>query len=351
MSAARKQNNAPASDIAKLALPLMAQHGVEPTPENYAVWFEYIKASNKKLKSEIDQMIEGECQFTKEQNEYLHSKYIAEDLDKKIVEQATQEAQLLLVQIMRAIEMVGSNTDDYGEALDDYTKLLEGSQFTHDSIKEVVGNILDRTKSMSAEGKKLSKKLEASSKEVQLLRENLSRATEESQKDFLTGIHNRKAFDEQLETSIKLGMEEQLSFSLVILDIDHFKKFNDDYGHQIGDEVLKQVARALTDTVRGQDFVARYGGEEFVLILPDTPLSGALTVGENLRKTIASKSLRLRGSGKKLRSITISAGVSAYRIGKDSSETLIQRADEALYKSKQGGRNKVTPENMASSSA
>ena len=129
-----------------------------------------------------------------------------------------------------------------------------------------------------------------------------------------------------------------------MMDIDHFKAFNDNFGHLLGDEVLKIVAKSLTDCVKGADVVARYGGEEFSVILPNTPLNGAQRVAETIRATIAKRELKRRDSGESYGQITVSVGVSLLRPGSDTNESLIKRADDALYKSKRHGRNRVTLE-------
>jgi diguanylate cyclase len=133
----------------------------------------------------------------------------------------------------------------------------------------------------------------------------------------------------------------------LIIDIDHFKKFNDKYGHIVGDEVLKFVAKNIRKVVRGNDLVARIGGEEFAVILPETPLMGAVTVGENVRTSIARLKLERKGKTEKLETITVSIGAAQYQPG-ESLENFVNRADQALYSAKNAGRNRVTAESMIS---
>jgi diguanylate cyclase len=179
------------------------------------------------------------------------------------------------------------------------------------------------------------------------LRENLAKVTTESERDFLTGTFNRKTFDKRLLEAMQEAKEKRTELVLVMLDVDHFKKFNDTFGHLIGDEVLKIVARTLTDSVKGMDTVARYGGEEFAVILPKTPIGGGMIVADAIRKTIAGRELKRKDTGANYGQITISAGVASFRHDKDTPETLVKRADEALYRSKHAGRNRVTQENLA----
>jgi diguanylate cyclase len=133
------------------------------------------------------------------------------------------------------------------------------------------------------------------------------------------------------------------SLSLLMTDIDHFKKFNDTYGHLTGDMVLRLVAQAMKRNVKGQDIAARYGGEEFAVILPNTPLRQALTVADHIRRGVAAKELIKRSTGENLGRVTISVGVAVLHNG-ETIQGLIERADACLYAAKRNGRNRVACE-------
>lgn len=151
--------------------------------------------------------------------------------------------------------------------------------------------------------------------------------------DPLTQVGNHRAFQEHLHSQISLACRKNLPLCLMLIDVDHFKEYNDTYGHLQGDMVLREVARLLTENTRTYDFVARYGGEEFAMILPDTTSDIARQVAERIRQVIALHPFPHR-------QITVSIGVAAWRAGMDPSQ-LIQEADLALYRAKQGGRNRV----------
>jgi diguanylate cyclase (GGDEF)-like protein/PAS domain S-box-containing protein len=153
--------------------------------------------------------------------------------------------------------------------------------------------------------------------------------------DGLTSLKNHRSFQEFLEQQFAMARRSKLPLSLLLLDVDKFKTFNDEFGHQAGDEVLRGVAQTLAEEARKSDFVARYGGEEFVVVLPDTNEEGAILVAEKLRKAIEER-------GWSYRSVTASFGAATLESDMKGREELIARADSALYESKRAGRNRVT---------
>lgn len=158
--------------------------------------------------------------------------------------------------------------------------------------------------------------------------------------DYLTGLRSRGYFEQQLELEIKRAERKHASFALLMLDIDHFKSFNDSYGHHIGDRVLREVSSLLMRDMREVDTVARYGGEEFVIILPETSRRGSMQVAERLRRTIEGTTFHLSHPDAP-QNITISVGVAQYGSDGLHRDELIQAADAALYAAKEAGRNRI----------
>lgn len=159
--------------------------------------------------------------------------------------------------------------------------------------------------------------------------------------DSLTGVANRRQFEQRLPELWKHCCRNQLALSVVMLDVDFFKRFNDRYGHQEGDQCLRQVAKAISDSLRrGIDFVARYGGEEFICILPETPLSGAMNMAKNIVNAV--QALHLEHVDSSFKEVTISAGVSSVIPRQDLTwQSLIETADQQLYLAKERGRNQI----------
>ena len=191
-----------------------------------------------------------------------------------------------------------------------------------------------------------------------LLREQLevaNKAAEElARRDGLTGIPNRRRMDEYLTSEWQRAVRDKTPLSIILIDIDHFKNFNDTYGHQAGDEALIRVAGCLKgQTHRPADMVARYGGEEFLIVLPDTPLDGAYSLAEKMRRAVADLHIENRGAAT-AGVLSISCGLSCIDSSGDNIlDRLIQAADQALYEAKQGGRNRVyiTPPGSAAAAA
>ena len=152
--------------------------------------------------------------------------------------------------------------------------------------------------------------------------------------DIMTGLYNRAYYLDKLDNELVNAQRYNKNFSLIIFDIDHFKNVNDTYGHLKGDEVIVAVADTALKNIRKNDFVARWGGEEFIVLLPETAISSAELIAENLKKSI--ENIKVEG----VENVSASFGVTQY-IKNDDEKTIVKRADEALYEAKKTGRNKV----------
>ncbi|MBA4012385.1 MAG: PleD family two-component system response regulator [Phenylobacterium sp.] len=172
------------------------------------------------------------------------------------------------------------------------------------------------------------------------LRDNLDHSLELAVTDQLTGLHNRRYMTGQLEALVRRATHGGDAVACLLIDIDHFKKINDGYGHDVGDEVLREFAVRLASNVRAIDLPCRYGGEEFVVVMPDTKLEDAERIAERIRLHVAGSPFRVMG-GRELLTVTISVGVAATLGEGDRPEALLKRADEAVYEAKAHGRNKV----------
>ena len=206
-------------------------------------------------------------------------------------------------------------------------------------MRKLVEDMIGATRAMESKTKALEGELQKSSEQVVELRGKLADVRKESLTDPLTGIANRKAFDAAMDAAT-LALAEGDHVSLMMCDIDHFKKFNDSWGHQTGDQVLRLVANCLSDNVKGRDTAARYGGEEFGVLLRGTSLEDATHVADQIRLAVQGRKLVKKSTGDVLGTITVSIGVAQFAPG-DSIEAVIRRADACLYGAKKNGRNMV----------
>lgn len=331
-----------ATEIARSAFNEMVSGGIPPHPQNFIVWYEYFSGRNAELRKAVDSIRAKGESVTLEQTAALYERFFVEGTAGVDVESWGARIQATATQIIEALTAAGNNTATYGAALQNFSGNLAGAKSTAD-IRTLVEGILDATRAMDGHVRRLHSRLEGSTQEIVDLRQKLEASRTEALTDALTGIANRKCFEERLETEARRAQETGEPLSLVMTDIDHFKNLNDRFGHPFGDQVLKLVARTLFEGIKGRDTAARYGGEEFVLILPTTPLHGAVVVAENMRKAIAAKKLARKGATETLGTITLSFGATEYAIGEPLTE-FVRRADELLYRAKRLGRNRVIAE-------
>ena len=207
-------------------------------------------------------------------------------------------------------------------------------------MRSIVETLVLATRDMEVNNSRLEQSLKASKQEINQLQINLEAVRNESLTDPLTSLANRKYFDQALDKFIAQSVASDEPMALLLTDIDHFKAFNDTFGHLTGDQVLRLVALAVKQNVKGQDITARYGGEEFAIILPGTTLRSALTVADHIRRAVMTKELMKRSTGEHLGRVTVSIGVAVLR-KRETAQGLIERADSCLYTAKRCGRNRV----------
>lgn len=322
-------------EIAVNALERMDVLGLRPVPEMYELWYRYFQGD-----VEIIRAIEAHQGKLDEKVCYkVYRRYLNEAVRDEAVKKISDQMQTAITELAGMLSNARSAAGEYGDTLDDVSGRL-GKADSIEDLGEIVASIVADTKKMVEKNQDLEVQLVNSSKQVTELRNNLDTVKKEALTDGLTGLLNRKAFDQQIIECVSECSQAGTPMVFMLLDIDFFKKFNDTYGHQVGDQVLRLVARTLTDNVKGRDFAARYGGEEFAIILPDTPLSAGLKVAEMLRKSVESKEVVNKASNEHLGRITLSIGIAEYTAGEDIPE-LIERADVALYDAKRAGRNRV----------
>ena len=327
-------------EFAQKALDLMEQFDVPPTPENYAVWISFASDTNPELCESVRSHIQSGIAFSAEVNSDLFDQYFQWHAIQNAILESGSVMSEELGNVRETLRAAEADTLAYGETLAGATSQL-GDAATDPGIKKLVESLVSATAKMQRRSHDLEHKLQATSKEVTKLRDNLERVREEAMTDSLTGIANRKRFDESLRKACREADSHGTPLSLVLCDIDFFKRFNDTWGHQTGDQIIRFVAGCLTRHAPEAHVVARYGGEEFGIVMPAATPQEALAIAEKIRRTVESKKLLRKSTNEDLGNITISMGIASFQAG-ESIETLIERADTHLYRSKTEGRNRTT---------
>jgi diguanylate cyclase len=329
--------------IAGLTLRALIDHGLPATPRNYEVWFAHLEGKNPALSRDIQKCSGPDGEITQAQADGLYDLHIRRtDLSLDVMEVVSRfEAEL--VELANVISASGENAQGHGEQLQRLSTQLRQTADEHPNLGVVLESVLAVTKSVRQENLELEKRLAESSDEVASLRHSVEHIQQEAMTDPLTGVKNRKSFDLAIVKHMRRARELSEPLALIIGDVDHFKQFNDRWGHQTGDQVLRLVAEVMNANVKGQDLLARYGGEEFAILLPGTTLVNAEMLADRIRRAIESRRLKKRRTDEDLGLVTMSMGIAAYADG-DTTEMLIERADECLYAAKRAGRNRVIRE-------
>lgn len=325
--------------ISSQALGRIQKEDVLPTPENYELWFVYYSRSVPEVLKVIDGIVESGQKITDYVCSEVYNRFLSDLRNEETVRATGEQVQSTIESVKGMVHGVQTSTRSYSETLSQVNSKISSAKSSSE-IQAVVQLAAESTKAMIDQSSQLEEMLRQSNEAMEELRRDLEHVRREAMTDGLTGLANRKAFDAEFDRILQDAAVHKNVFTLLMLDIDHFKSFNDNFGHQVGDQVLRLVARTLKDSIKGKDFAARYGGEEFSIILPDTDLAGAVIVGNALRKAVAGKDVINRSTGKVLGRITMSVGVAEYS-GEKVPEELIERADNALYTAKHNGRNQV----------
>lgn len=275
----------------------------------------YLKQLNERLEA-----FQGHLQVASEG--HADSSLAARELDTQIREQ---------VDGLQSSVQDAADLDSLKQVLESHLEGLLGTMDEHQQQRDL------REQEVAARLKGLAERVAHMEQEAQGYREHLEVQRQKALIDPLTGLPNRAAWSERLDYEVNAWHQRGDSLSLAMLDLDHFKRINDGYGHLAGDKVLKIIANVLSKRLRPTDFIARFGGEEFVLLMPDSTLADALAVGEVLREAIAACPFHFKGEPV---TITVSMGVAQFQPG-ERSDLALKRADEALYRAKAAGRNQV----------
>ena len=308
-------------------------------PRNYEIWYTYATGYNPTLNQSINEALARKGSLSTVDLDQIYDTHLSPTRLTDRIDSVGAKVVDEIEQVMSMIDTAAGSTTNYSESLVDVTQKLASAK-DRDGLRAIVEGLVFTAKEMEKTNQTLETRLNASKQEINQLQQNLETVRTESLTDPLTSLANRKYFDQALDKVIRDSRQTGEPLSLMMIDIDHFKQFNDVFGHLTGDQVLRLVALSVKQNVKGQDIAARYGGEEFAVVLPATGLRQALTVADHIRRAVMTKELMKRSTGEHLGRVTVSVGVASFLLG-ESAQSIIERADCCLYAAKRHGRNRV----------
>lgn len=329
-------NAATAAERLRLTMGLLNKYSLPATPLNYVLFYIYVSGKNTNLNERIDDLIE-QNNFSHEEAVTLFIRFFFHCGD-AMLDSLRSEFLSTITEVIGTLVDIAGKSSLTNKQLDQHIDALVKSQTTRD-ILSVLSLIISETRQFVSNSKQLEIELLTSSKGLKQLKNELVHARIEATTDALTGLYNRRGFDEQLKKLMNDRRRNGNGFSVIMADLDHFKDINDNHGHLVGDKVLRAFAKLLDNKTRETDFAARFGGEEFILLLPNTSLDNAYIVAENIRKAIEKMKVKQTKSGLVISSITASFGIAVHRFD-ETAHDLLDRCDKAMYKAKHLGRNR-----------
>jgi diguanylate cyclase len=326
-------------DFADAAMAKIKSLRLPATPQNFELWYVYVSGRNAALNQALDEALARSGTLDAVESERIRRSCLS---GSRLAQASEEIGDRLVGKIGGTVDIIGTAADtasEYCDTLADYGHKLQAASASVE-LHTIVKGLVHATGHMGQTNRTLEQRLSGSRDEIAQLQESLIAVRKESLTDSVTALPNRKHLDQALLEAVAYANIHSEPLSVLMADIDYFKRFNDHHGHLIGDEVLRLVAGILKQSVKGRDLAARYGGEEFVVVLPQTPLQSAVTVAEQIRRAVMSKELIRRSTGERLARVTISIGAATLQLG-EGAQSLIERADRNLYAAKRAGRNRV----------
>ncbi|MDO6513130.1 GGDEF domain-containing protein [Neptuniibacter sp. 2_MG-2023] len=334
------ENNNQAAEYLRQAIPLMVKHNIPPNPLNYALWYTYVSDRLPELNVQLDKTLTtyGTCPTM------LSEQLFREHMIKDEINGAEDIQASLISLINNLYEDAGhtaEKTANFNTVLEESLVTLQQQEDGEASLPldSIIHALSTHTKSIGDTARLFQERMYAAQIEIQALKEELNKTRQDARVDPLTNLFNRRVFDSELAQLVS-NTNHNLISSFILVDIDHFKNFNDTYGHLMGDKVLQYVGKLLKDVCPEPMLPVRYGGEEFAVLMPGVDIDSASEIAEKVREKIQAIRIKQKKSGEIISSITASFGVSQFKHG-ETAEQLIDRTDKALYKAKDSGRNQV----------
>ena len=331
------ESHARTHQLASSALETLRALDVPASPENFALFYEHHSGTNPSLQRVIDTLISNQAAFNQSTLHDLHLHFLSSVKQEQAVRTASSHVLDTLQEVIKLAETSGPEAQSLQTTLHGMARRTFGDS-VH-TLREAIVFLVRESARMAGRTEYFGAQMHESSQKIDTLERNLESALQEASSDALTGVSNRKAFDQTIRDLAGEAMNSGEDLALILIDIDHFKQFNDTWGHQAGDAVLRHVAQTIGKVIRGQDHVARYGGEEFSVLLPRADIWAAICAAENIREALAREPLILEDAPG-MQPVTVSLGAACYQPG-ESLADWIGRSDSALYSAKRAGRDRV----------
>jgi diguanylate cyclase len=322
---------------AHAAIASMLWHAIRPTPLHFSVWYDYHSGEHPMVRRVLETYLSNGRLIDERLIHDMYERFYRYSTELPSMLEASRHIQDTLQDVVGQITEAGGSATGYGATLRRFSAAAAADPC---GLPGLLPPLLEETEQLAQRCTTLGRQLSLSGERIGALERALAEARREATTDMLTGLPNRRAFDEQLRRAAGQAMRSGEPLALLIADIDRFKAINDTWGHPVGDAVLRRVAQTIQACLTDPGQAARLGGEEFSALLPGTPLEAARQMAERIRLAVSEKSFSVRSTGKELGAVTISIGVALYHPG-ESLPCFVERADAALYRAKQAGRNRV----------
>ena len=309
-------------------------------PEIYEVLFVYFLGSHKSLSTAFDALTAQTCSPTARDLARLHQTHLSARSTAGRIDSIGESVRDQTTSIATAITTASTATAHYQHVLATAGHVLQ-LESTSGSARFAIDKIIAWTEHISSTNALLVQQLQLAAERVAALQQQLDDVRKDAMTDPLTGVGNRKLFDLTLSRTLPRATEDE-PLSLLLIDVNHFKDFNDTYGHAVGDDILRLIARTLQDSVRDGELVCRVGGDEFATILPEQSLHDALAMGERISTQITQRKLYRRSTKQTIGRLSVSIGASEWNTG-DTAETLFEKADHWMYAAKRASQTQAPP--------
>lgn len=325
--------------LAKRALDYIASYGTPPTPHAYEVFYTVCAGLNPKLNEAVAKIVAEKRSVTATEAERLHQEFVSKEPPSEQMQSIGSRMSSEMNALLSLLGAAASSANNYQTSLQSAEERLHAAP-EGENAADMVRSLLAATRDMARTNAEVTANLETSRAQVEQLEDCLRLAREESSRDGLTGLVNRRQFDLLLDEALINANTTKQPLCLLVIDIDLFKAFNDAHGHVAGDSALRYVASCIKANIKGGDTAARYGGEEFAVILPNTAIEHALSLAERIRHLVNARHLVKKATGENMGRISVSIGATAWVPG-ESAESVLQRADMCMCAAKRAGRNVV----------